>query len=82
MAGDSSGTKTIHSFSSAISSLILSGGELPIQWCKFIAHNVCRVTTWPALENVTELCDMTRFIQTLDMCPFRANVTRLLAEGS
>jgi hypothetical protein len=31
--------------------------------------NVCRVTTWPALENVTELCDMTRFLQTLDMCP-------------
>jgi hypothetical protein len=41
--------------------------------------NVCRVTTWSALENVTELCDMTRFIQTLDMCAFRANVTRLLA---
>jgi hypothetical protein len=43
-----------------------------------IANNVCRVTTWPALENVTELCDMTRFLQTLDMCAFRANVTRLL----
>jgi hypothetical protein len=34
--------------------------------------------TWPALENVTDLCDMTRFIQTLDMCAFRAKVTRLL----
>jgi hypothetical protein len=30
------------------------------------------------LENVTELGDMTRFLQTLDMCAFRANVTRLL----
>jgi hypothetical protein len=44
-----------------------------------LPNNVCRVTTWPALENVTKLCDMTRFIQTLDMCAFRANVTRLLA---
>jgi hypothetical protein len=41
--------------------------------------NVRRVTMWPALENVTELCEMTRFLQTLDMCAFRANVTRLLA---
>jgi hypothetical protein len=40
--------------------------------------NACRVTTWPALENVTERSDMTRFLQTLDMCAFRANVTRLI----
>ena len=47
-------------------------------WGDQIENNECRVTTWPALENVTELCDMTRFLQTLDVCAFRANVTRLL----
>jgi hypothetical protein len=34
-----------------------------------IANNVCRVATWPVLENVMERSDMTRFIQTLDMWP-------------
>jgi hypothetical protein len=41
---------------------------------------VRRVTTWPAFENVTELCDMTRLLQTMDMCAYRANVSRLLAD--
>jgi hypothetical protein len=44
----------------------------------FYTLNVCRVRMWPAIENVTELSDMTRFLQTLDMCAFRANITRLL----
>jgi hypothetical protein len=43
-----------------------------------IANNVCGVTTWPALANVTELCDITHLLQTLGMCPLRANVTPLL----
>jgi hypothetical protein len=45
-----------------------------------------QIAAWPALINVTELAaealeasDMTRFLQTLDMCPLRANVTRLLS---
>jgi hypothetical protein len=33
---------------------------------------------WPAIENVTERSDMTRFLQTLDMCPIGLYVTRLL----
>jgi hypothetical protein len=41
--------------------------------------NVRGVTTWSALGNVTELCDKTRLLQTLDMCLLRANVTPLLA---
>jgi hypothetical protein len=31
--------------------------------------NVRRVAMWPSLVNVPELFDMTRFLQTLGMCP-------------
>jgi len=44
----------------------------------FYSLNVRRVATWPALENVTERSDMTRFLQMQDMCPIGLYVTRLL----